>query len=74
MDLVEDNTWELTSLLSAHAYGDWGVVCEEDKLANDLALAEGSRILSVYMVRDQKVYVITSHCRTETTILLPEEY
>jgi len=34
--------------LQRHVGGDWGDVCAEDKLLNDRALVEGTRILSAY--------------------------
>jgi hypothetical protein len=37
-----------TEFLTRHAKGDWGVVCEEDRQANEQALIDGSRLLSAY--------------------------
>jgi len=34
--------------LSRHVQGDWGEVCDDDKLANDQSLIDGSRLLSAY--------------------------
>jgi len=30
-----------------HLAGDWGDVCDEDRVANELALQEGDRLFSV---------------------------
>lgn len=66
--------------LRKHALGDWGVVCEGDKQANEEALVSGARILSAYFLPDEtKLWIITeaqddSGRRTATTFLLPEEY
>jgi hypothetical protein len=66
--------------LRRHACSDWGVVCDEDKQANEDALVNGSRLLSAYKTaNDDKLWVITeaedSHGhRSATTILLPSEY
>ena len=66
---------DLNSYLYRHHCGDWGDLCEEDKQANEEALAEGFRILSCYQVGDGKrIYIITEADRSVTTVLLPEEY
>lgn len=63
-----------------HASGDWGVVCAEDKEANDAALKSGARLLSAYFLPDEtKLWIITDAeddkgNRQATTFLLPEEY
>jgi len=62
-------------LLARHAQGDWGVLEEEDREANDRALIEGSRIFSAYLTTDGiKIWVITEADRSSTCILLPSEY
>lgn len=62
-------------VLSRHARGDWGDVDDEDWNENDLSVAKGFRLLSVYAARSgQRVWVITEADRSATTILLPEEY
>jgi hypothetical protein len=66
-------------LLTRHFVGDWGDLCDDDKLANDEALAEGvGRIFSAYDVpsgaSSVRVWIITEHDRSATTILLPDEY
>jgi hypothetical protein len=66
--------------LQRHARGDWGELCDEDREANDRALTDGSRILSVYSTSlGEKIWVITeavddSGNRAATTVLLPSEY
>jgi hypothetical protein len=62
-----------------HTNGDFGAVCAEDFEANLDAIAEGSRILSVYHCENRegaktKVYVITEADRSATTLLLADEY
>lgn len=68
-------------VLARHVRGDWGeALCEEDKALNDLALKDGSRLLSAYLLKTSlKVWLITEAVgengqRAATTILLPEEY
>jgi hypothetical protein len=63
------------NLFHRHECGDWGDVCEEDARANDSAIDEGNRILSVYVLRTGvKVWLITESDRSVSTILLPDEY
>lgn len=59
-----------------HQRGDWGDVCREDAQANEDAVRLGMRILSVYYLPPEsiKIYVITEHDRSLTTMLLAEEY
>ncbi len=64
-----------SQLIDRHAAGDWGNVCEEDGRANDRALREGMRILSVYTLNtDDTVWVITESDRSSTCLLLPGDY
>jgi hypothetical protein len=61
--------------LRRHWRGDWGEVDAHDRQENDLSLAEGYRLLSVYTLKDgTRIWVITEADRSATTILLPEEY
>ena len=64
----------MSELLSRHASGDWGDLCEEDKRDNDFAVADGDRVLSAYRLGGEKVWIITEADRSSTTILLPCEY
>ena len=66
---------EIVSLLRRHMTGDWGELCEEDRVSNDLALVEGGRLFSAYDGEsDDRFWVITEADRSVTTILLPDEY
>lgn len=61
--------------LKRHFAGDWGNVCDEDRVANELALQEGERLFSVYREEGlPKIWVITEWNRSVTTALFPEEY
>lgn len=58
-----------------HLAGDWGNVCDEDRVTNELALLEGDRLFSVYEKDGlPKIWIITEWDRSVTTVLLPEEY
>lgn len=63
------------SLLVRHACGDWGDLSLDDKRQNDLSVATGLRILSVYTLSDRsKVWIITEWDRSSTTVLLPDDH
>jgi len=66
---------ELIMALDRHRIGDWGLVEPEDAEANDEALVNNDRILSVYESKDGITFwIITEADRSSTTVLLPEEY
>ena len=68
---------DIPRCLARHLTGDWGELCDEDRQENQRALAQGSRLFSVYHDRNQrKFYVITEgHAESRvTTVLLPEDY
>ncbi len=66
--------------LARHVRGDWGEVCDEDKMANDQSLVDGSRLLSAYRtLKNERLWIITEAAddegrRAATTILKPSEY
>ena len=68
------------ALLNRHQKGDWGDLKAHDRAANEAALKDGSRILSAYMVKGDRIWVITEAVgedgviRASTCILLPEDY
>ena len=68
------------SFINRHVRGDWGDVDAHDRDANELALVDGSRIFSVYHLKDgTKFWIITEAVdddgrRQSTCVLLPEDY
>ena len=72
----------LMQCINRHQNNDWGDCCETDWKANDSAILNEDRILSVYHLpqdlkhlhRDEKIWIITERDRSYTTILLPSEY
>lgn len=61
--------------LDRHAAGDWGDVDEHDRQANEDALVNDERLLSVYHTKQgERIWVITERDRSVTTLLLPNEY
>ena len=80
LEALHRNKSDGLELLRRHASGDWGIVCEADKLANEVALKTGARLLSAYFLSDEtKLWIITDAAddqgrRRVTTFLLPEDY
>ncbi|MDZ4852066.1 MAG: hypothetical protein SGI77_22490 [Pirellulaceae bacterium] len=67
--------YDAAEALDRHRQGDWGLVCEDDKLANDFSLEERLGLLSKF--EDSKgicFWIMTEADRSATMILLPEEY
>jgi len=64
------------SCLTLHITGQWGTVDDQDKAANDRALVNGGRVLSVYPLENAPgdFWIITEADRSSTTMLLPSEY
>lgn len=67
--------------LRRHAHGDWGDLDAHGRQMNERAMAHERcpdrrmRVLSTYQTKlGVKLYVITEHDRSYTTVLLPEEY
>lgn len=48
LTLLEQTGFSAAFLINRHLHGDWGDVCKEDEKMNELALKDGSRIMSVY--------------------------
>ncbi|MEJ7929858.1 hypothetical protein WG922_07730 [Ramlibacter sp. AN1015] len=72
---MEQHGIDPLTYLSRHASGDWGDLGKQDKLANDVALVDGTRILSKYVLpTGEAVYVITEWDRSITTMLFSSEY
>jgi len=72
---LQESGQEPTFFLQKHVSGDWGGLSAGDKQLNDQALQNGSRIFSAYRtLRNEELWVITEADRSQTTILLPEEY
>jgi hypothetical protein len=74
LDLFERTRTSAHRFLARHLHADWGDLDDEDKKANDAAVIQSSRILSAYLVADEKLWVITEADRSSTCLLLPSEY
>lgn len=61
--------------LRRHLSGDWGNLCDEDRVSNEIALKEGDRLFSAYEKEGvSKIWIITEWDRSVTTVLFPDEY
>lgn len=80
LEALQESGQSPMDFILRHVRGDWGLVDDEDKMANDQALLDGSRLLSAYKtLKGTKLWVITEATddqgrRAATTILLPDEY
>lgn len=79
-DLADENTAFLIFVVKSledYAAGDWGVLCDEDKHENEVALFTGQRLMGAYEFPgepDWKIWIITEWDRSVTTVLFPDEY
>ena len=71
----------ITALLDRHAAGDWSVISEDDRAANDEAARSGDgRLFSSYATDDHgTLWIITDDIRGEgegpiTTVMFSEDY
>lgn len=64
----------IDSSLARYQIGDWGEICQEDKMTNEAALESGDRLFGSYENEDYTIWIITERDRSVTTILFPEEY
>lgn len=63
------NSVPVISIVLRHIAGDWGIASEDDKRQNDVSIATGLRLISIYRLPDQtRVLVITEWNRANTTI------
>ena len=69
IEALRSNSVPVISVVLRHIAGDWGVVSEDDKRQNDMSIATGLRLISIYRLPDQtRILVITEWDRSNTTI------
>lgn len=51
--VLRANRVPVSSVLLRHIAGDWGIVSDDDKRQNDLSIATGLRLISLYRLPDQ---------------------
>jgi len=60
---------------TATRLGLWGDLSDNDRVANDMAVEHGGRILSAYgSTNGIRFWIITEADRSATTVLLPDDY
>lgn len=65
----------MQTALRRHLVGDWGDCEPEDAAANEDALVQGERLLSVFYTAEKvRFWIMTEANRSATTVLLPEDY
>lgn len=75
IEVMQESGQTADFFLDQHRAGNWGIVDAEDWSLNDQALVDGDRLLSAYMtLKGVKLWIITEHDRSVTTILLPSDY
>ena len=64
--LLEQTGFSAAFLINRHLHGDWGDVGKEDAELNEIALKNGSRIMSVYrLVSPEKLKATSRSKRSE---------
>lgn len=80
LDAVRTAGQTVREFVDRHLRLEQGELCDDDHRANQMSLADGSRILSAYRLKTGvKVWVLTEAVgddghRASTCLLLPEEY
>ena len=67
----------VSECLKRHVTGDWGDMCPEDAALNNTAMkSREGRIHRSYIFKEtnEKIWIITEHDRSYTTVLYPSEY
>ncbi|WP_230948600.1 MULTISPECIES: hypothetical protein [Burkholderia] len=71
METLRTNKIPVISVMLRHIAGDWGCVSDDDARQNDLSIAAGLRLLSIYPLPDRtRIIVVTEWDRSQTTIEL----
>ncbi|PXX05449.1 hypothetical protein C7399_14112 [Paraburkholderia tropica] len=71
LEKLRANRIPVISVMLRHIAGDWGIVSADDRAQNDLSIAAGLRLLSIYPLPDgARIVVVTEWDRSNTTIEL----
>ncbi|MFM0488311.1 hypothetical protein [Paraburkholderia graminis] len=69
LETLRTNKIPLISVMLRHIAGDWGCVSDDDARQNDLSIAAGLRLMSIYPLHDRtRIIVVTEWDRSQTTI------
>jgi hypothetical protein len=73
-DALRLNGVPVISVMLRHIAGDWGCISDDDKKQNDLSVAAGLRLLSLYRLPDgARIIVTTEWDRSHTAIELLDD-
>jgi hypothetical protein len=74
--LCEERGINLAPYFIMHSQGNFGDLGDEDSAAQNASLkaGDGQRMMSVWNIKNAKIWIITEADRSVTTALLPEEY
>jgi hypothetical protein len=71
LEKLRANQIPVISVMLRHIAGDWGIVSDDDRAQNDLSIAAGLRLLSIYPLPEgARIIVVTEWNRSNTTIEL----
>lgn len=66
---------QVTYFHGLYLQNDWGDVSEDDKEMNDLNVQSGTgSLMGAYNTCEGRIWIMTEHDRSVTTILFPDEY
>lgn len=66
---------QVTYFFGLYLQGDWGDTSEDDKEMNDANLQSGTgSLMGAYETCEGRIWIMTEHDRSVTTILFPDEY
>ena len=66
---------QVTYFMGLYITGDWGDTSEDDKEMNDENLKSGTgSLMGAYETCEGRIWIMTEHDRSATTILFPSEY
>ena len=68
------DTIAVNEALRRHASSDWGDLSPKTRQINQQALALGGRLLSAYVMGENRFWILTDEDFVVTTILMPEDY
>ena len=75
--VAENEQFALEVQLSMGLYlrKNWGVISEDDKEMNDLNVQSGTgSLMGAYETCKGRIWIMTEHDRSVTTVLFPSEY
>ncbi|CAE6969202.1 hypothetical protein R69608_07181 [Paraburkholderia nemoris] len=71
LEKLRANQIPVIGVMLRHIAGDWGIVSDDDKAQNNLSVAAGLRLLSIYPLPDgARIIVATEWDRSSTIIEL----